>query len=251
MTNGKGNHPLTPEQTRLHVAIIMDGSGRWAEARGRPRAEGHRAGRAAVGRAVAAALERGIRVLTLFTFSTDNWGRPESEVSELMRTFEGFFRADAPAFAAQGVRVTVVGRRDRLPVSLRDAIEKIEAASGAQAGMHVRLAIDYSGREAILHAARQFQQIGDDSAESFTRLLADAEPGGKPAPDIDLLIRTGGEQRLSNCPLWEIAYAELYFTSCLWPDFGPADLGAALQEFGTRHRRFGRILAVVSETVVK
>jgi undecaprenyl diphosphate synthase len=186
-----------------------------------------------------------MRVLTLFTFSTDNWGRPEGEVSELMRTFEGFFRVDAPALAARGVRVTVIGRRDLLPVSLREAIEKIEAASAAQAEMHVRLAIDYSGREAILRAARRLQQISDDSPEGFSRLLADTGGAGEPVPDIDLLIRTGGEQRLSNCPLWEIAYAELYFTPCLWPDFGPADLDAAVQEFGTRHRRFGRLPAMV------
>jgi undecaprenyl diphosphate synthase len=237
---------MTPQQNRLHVAIIMDGSGRWAEARGLPRAAGHRAGRAAVRRAVEAALERGVGVLTLFTFSTDNWGRPESEVTELMRTFEGFFREDAPALVAHGVRVTVLGRRGRLPVSLRDAIEKIEAASGAAGQMHVRLAIDYSGREAILHAARRFQPTSGDSAGSFARLLAETEPTDEPAPDIDLLIRTGGEQRLSNCPLWEIAYAELYFNPCLWPDFGPADFDAALKDFAARHRRFGRIPAGVS-----
>jgi undecaprenyl diphosphate synthase len=232
---------MTPRQSGLHVAIIMDGSGRWAATRGLPRVEGHRAGRAAVRHAVDAGLESGIRVLTLFTFSTDNWGRPESEVAELMRTFEGFFRVDALALTARGVRVTVIGRRDRLPVSLRDAIEKIEAASMAAEQLHVRLAIDYSGREAILHAARGFQPTSDDSAESFARLLAETEPVGEPAPDVDLLIRTGGEQRLSNCPLWEIAYAELHFTTCLWPDFGPNELGAALQDFRTRQRRFGRI----------
>jgi undecaprenyl diphosphate synthase len=245
MNNGNGDHPMTLQQSGLHVAIIMDGSGRWAEARGLPRTAGHRAGRAAVGRAVGAALEQGIRVLTLFTFSTDNWGRPQSEVAELMRIFEDFFRVDAPALAAHGVRMTVIGRRDRLPDSLREAIEKIEATSGAGGQLHVRLAIDYSGREAILHAARQFPEISDDSAESFARLLAEAEHADEPAPDVDLLIRTGGEQRLSNCPLWEIAYAELYFTPCLWPDFGPPDLDAALQEFSTRHRRFGRIAALV------
>jgi undecaprenyl diphosphate synthase len=247
MSSGNGNHRLNAEDSRLHVAIIMDGSGRWAEARGLPRVAGHRAGRLAVGRAVLAALERGVRVLTLFTFSTDNWGRPESEVSELMRTFEGFFREDVPAFAAQGVRVTAMGRRDRLPVSLCDAIVKMEAASGAQAALHVRLAIDYSGRDAILHAVRRFQEISDDSAEGFTRLLAGTVPAGETAPDIDLLIRTGGEQRLSNCPLWEIAYAELYFTPCMWPDFGPAEFDAAMQEFDTRHRRFGRIPSVVED----
>jgi undecaprenyl diphosphate synthase len=245
MTNGNGDQPLISQQSDLHVAIIMDGSGRWAAARGLPRSAGHRAGRAAVGRTVEAALERSIRVLTLFTFSTDNWGRPESEVAELMRTFEGFFHVDAPALVADGVRVTAIGRRDRLPVSLRDAIEKIEVANMAARQMHVRLAIDYSGREAILHAAHRFQKIADGSAEDFARLLAETEQVAEPTPDIDLLIRTGGEQRLSNCPLWEIAYAELYFTPCLWPDFGPADLDAAVREFETRDRRFGRIPAVV------
>jgi undecaprenyl diphosphate synthase len=235
----------------LHVAIIMDGSGRWATARGLPRVEGHRAGKAAVRRTVAAALDLGILVLTLFTFSTDNWDRPETEVAELMRTFEGFFSVDALALAPCGVRVTVIGRRDRLPVRLRQAIEEVESASAAGGQMHVRLAIDYSGREAILHAARLFQQTSDDSRENFTRLLAEGESAGDPVPDVDLLIRTGGEQRLSNCPLWEIAYAELYFTPCLWPDFGPADLDAAMQEFGTRHRRFGRVPAVMAETVAK
>jgi len=223
----------------------MDGSGRWAVARGLPRAEGHRAGRAAVRRAVVAALEQGIQVLTLFTFSTDNWGRPENEVAELMRTFEGFFRVDAPPLVSRGVRVSVIGRRDRLPDSLRDAIEEIEAASHAAGQLHVRFAIDYSGREAILDATRRFQLTRDDSAESFSRLLAEAESAGESAPDVDLLIRTGGELRLSNCPLWEIAYAELYFTACLWPDFGPAELDAAMQDFYTRNRRFGRIPAVV------
>ena len=163
-----------------------------------------------------------------------------------MRTFEDFFRVDALAFAGQGVRVTAIGRRDRLPVSLREAIEQAEAASAAGEGMHVRFAIDYSGRDAILRAARRFQSASDGSAEDFTRLLADAEPHSEPTPDIDLLIRTGGEQRLSNCPLWEIAYAELYFTPCLWPDFGPADFEAAVREFGMRDRRFGRISAVAS-----
>jgi undecaprenyl diphosphate synthase len=246
MTHGNGNRTSNP--TALHVAIIMDGSGRWATARGLPRVEGHRAGKLAVQRTVAAALGLGVRMLTLFTFSTDNWGRPENEVAELMRTFEGFFSVDALTLAPCGVRVTVIGRRDRLPVSLRQAIEEVESASAAAGQMHVRLAIDYSGREAILQAARQFQYASDDSAESFTRLLADAEFAGDPAPDVDLLIRTGGEQRLSNCPLWEIAYSELYFTPCLWPDFGSPGLYAAIQEFGTRHRRFGQVPSV-AETV--
>jgi undecaprenyl diphosphate synthase len=244
ITNGNGEHRSIAEDSPGHVAIIMDGSGRWAAARGLPRTAGHRAGRAAVRRAVEAALRHNIRVLTLFTFSTENWGRPDDEISELMRTFEDFFRVDALALAAHGVRVTAIGRRERLPVSLCEAIEQIEVASAAGERMHVRLAIDYSGRDAILRAARRFQSVGDDSAEDFTRLLADADRHSDPAPDIDLLIRTGGEQRLSNCPLWEIAYAELYFTPCMWPDFGPAQLEAAVREFETRDRRFGRISAV-------
>ena len=245
MTTCNADHPVTSHQSRLHVAIIMDGSGRWAVARGLPRAEGHRAGRAAVRRTVVAALTQGIHTLTLFTFSTDNWGRPESEVAELMRIFEGFFLVDALALVAQGVRISVTGRRDRLPEYLRDAIEMIEAAGAVEGALHVRLAIDYSGREAILAAAHRFQPTTDEPAEHFSRLLEGREPPGESLPDVDLLIRTGGEQRLSNCPLWEIAYAELYFTACLWPDFGPADLDAALQDFYSRHRRFGRIPAMV------
>jgi undecaprenyl diphosphate synthase len=242
---GNGKTVLT-KQARPHVAIIMDGSGRWAEARGLPRPVGHEAGRAAVRCAVEAALKHDIRVLTLFTFSTDNWARPEGEVAALMGTFENFFSVDAPALAAQGVRVTAIGRRDRLPVTLRRAMENIEAAERTGWRLHVRLAIDYSGQEAILHAARRFQHVADNSAEGFARLLTEAEDPGEAVPDIDLLIRTGGEQRLSNCPLWEIAYAELYFTPCLWPDFGPHELDTAMREFGTRQRRFGRIPVAAS-----
>jgi undecaprenyl diphosphate synthase len=243
MNNGNGQHTTTAAPSSLHVAIIMDGSGRWAVARGLPRAEGHRAGRAAVRRAVEAARHRGVSVLTLFSFSTENWGRPEDEVAELMCTFESFFRIDVPPLYHQGVRIAVIGRRDRLPVSLCEAIEETEAASSAAEQLHVRLAIDYSGRDAILHAARQFQWAPDNSAESFARMLAETER--ERTPDVDLLIRTGGELRLSNCPLWEIAYAELHFTPCLWPDFGPLELDSALREFSKRQRRFGRIPAAV------
>jgi undecaprenyl diphosphate synthase len=218
-----------------------------------------------VGRTVLAALDRGIGTLTLFTFSTDNWGRPESEVATLMRTFEEFFSVEAPALAARGIRLTVRGRRDRLPLSLRRAIERLESQSpknrvvgtasrgalheideesATRAPLHVCFAIDYSGREAIVNAAQRFREIPDGSAEGFARLFSEPEPGGETAPDIDLLIRTGGEQRLSNCPLWEIAYAELFFTRCLWPDFGASDLDAALEDFYKRERRFGRLPVV-------
>jgi undecaprenyl diphosphate synthase len=247
MNNGNGKHPATYGDSGLHVAIIMDGSGRWAVARGLPRAEGHRAGRSAVRRTVDVALRRDVRVLTLFSFSTDNWGRPPHEVAELMRTFESFFRVDGPALARCGVRVTAVGRRDRLPILLCEAIEEVETANSASSALHLRLAIDYSGREAILAAARRLYLAADDGEEGFSRLLAESEHPVEPAPDVDLLIRTGGELRLSNCPLWEIAYAELYFTPCLWPDFGPAEFDAALDEFGRRDRRFGRIPVMAQE----
>ncbi len=226
-------------QSGPHVAIIMDGSGRWATARGLPRMVGHRAGRAAVRRTILAALEHDISILTLFAFSTENWGRPEREVAELMQTFEGFFRNDAPLLASEGARISVIGRRDRLPATLLEAIQSAEAMSASNPRLSVRLAIDYSGRDAILAAARQLDASGSWSSEAFANLLAAGDPTCKPVPDIDLLIRTGGELRLSNCPLWEIAYAELYFTPCLWPDFGAAELAIALGDFRGRERRFG------------
>jgi undecaprenyl diphosphate synthase len=245
MSDDHGDDRLGAERSDLHVAIIMDGSGRWATARGLPRSEGHRAGRAAVRRIIEAAPQCGAATLTLFAFSSDNWRRPESEVFELMRIFEGFFSVDAPALIQRGIWVSMVGRRDRLPVSLLEAIGKVEASSRPGGQLHVRLAIDYSGREAIIRAAHEFPQDSDASTDAFARRLAEVEQADQAAPDIDLLIRTGGEQRLSNCPLWEIAYAELYFTPCLWPDFGAADLDAAVQEFRRRDRRFGRVPEVV------
>jgi undecaprenyl diphosphate synthase len=251
MSNTQCDRPLSSSSQRLHVAIIMDGSGRWAVTRAMSRAEGHRAGRAAVVRTIAAARVQGVHTLTLFTFSTENWGRPHDEVAELMRTFEDFFHEDAPAIASKGVRISVMGRRDRLPSSLLRAIEKVEAVSIGEECLHVRFAIDYSGREAILSAARRFDPACDEADAGFARLLAETDPGEEPTPDVDLLIRTGGELRLSNCPLWEIAYAELYFTACLWPDFGANELNIALQEFYTRHRRFGRIPAEESPMVVE
>ncbi len=241
MPDENGTRAVNLPPSNLHVAIIMDGSGRWAEARGLPRVEGHRAGRAAVCRAVEAALATDVRVLTLFTFSTENWGRPEGEVAELMRIFGDFLREDVPYFVLRGVCVTVIGRRDRLPPSLREEIDTIEAVSNGEGQMRLRLAIDYSGRDSILRAANQFHSEGEGSYENFCRILAQTQLDSEPVPDVDLLIRAGGEQRLSNCPLWEIAYAELYFTPCMWPDFDSEDFAAALQEFSKRQRRFGRI----------
>jgi undecaprenyl diphosphate synthase len=225
----------------LHVAIIMDGSGRWAQARGLSRPEGHRAGAAAVGRVVEAAARLGVGTLTLFAFSGDNWQRPAREVANLMAIFEDYLATARRVAVAQGVRVSVIGRRDRLPLSLRAAVDAAEGATRDGRMLHLRLAIDYSGRGAILQAAQCTSRAGTPSPEEFARVIA----GGESLPDVDLVIRTGGEQRLSDCPLWEIAYAELVFPERLWPDFDATDLQAAIHEFHSRDRRFGRILEPV------
>jgi len=245
MANGNGSRQAD-DPRGLHVAIIMDGSGRWATARGLPRSEGHRAGRVAVQRTIEAASARGIGTLTLFTFSCDNWQRPVSEVTELLRIFEAFFAADAPDFIPHGVRFSAIGRRDRLPTTLAAAIARVEAASRNGPRLHVRFAIDYSGRDALVRAAEQLATVQQPSAATFSSLVTEAAVVHEVIPDVDLLIRTGGELRLSDCPLWEIAYAELYFTPSLWPDFDGTELAAALEEFRTRDRRFGQIPAEVA-----
>jgi undecaprenyl diphosphate synthase len=231
----------TPVPGSLHVAIIPDGNGRWASLRGRPRAEGYEAGAEAVRRAVAAAPVLCIDTLTLFAFSSDNWQRPATEVETLLRVFEDFLAEQACAAGEAGPRISVIGRRDRVPAGLRSAIEMAEAATADAEGLHLRLAIDYSARDAILRAACRMYTAMEVSRESFAERLASAVAESEAAPDVDLLIRTGGEQRLSDFLLWECAYAELYFTSRLWPDFDAADLAAALAEFRSRERRFGRV----------
>jgi len=225
----------------LHVAIIMDGSGRWAVARGRPRASGHRAGEKAVRRVVEAAPGLGIGTLTLYAFSFDNWQRPRGEVAALMQLFERFLEAQADTCAKHGIRISVIGRRDRLPAPLRAAVKVAEARTARGRALHLRLAVDYSARDAIFRAARRLNGRTKVSQETFSRLLAAAIHDGAPSPDVDLLIRTGGEQRLSDFLLWESAYAELVFTGRMWPDFAVADLAAAVKEFHSRERRFGRL----------
>lgn len=201
----------------MHVAIIPDGNGRWATARQRPRTDGHRAGAAAVRRTVEAAPGLGIGALTLYAFSSDNWQRSAAEVNALMRLFEQYLRGESARCVAEGVRVRVIGRRDRLPRRLVKAIEATEAATEAGTRLVLRLAVDYSSRNAI--------RRGD--------LL----------PPVDLLIRTGGERRLSDFLLWECAYAELYFTDRPWPEFDQRDLAKALEDYHGRERRFGRVPA--------
>ena len=195
----------------------MDGNGRWATRRGLPRAAGHRAGADAVRRVVKIAPGCGITALTLYAFSSDNWTRPAAEVSTLMRLFARYLRTETAELVARGVQLTIIGRRDRLPASLVAAIECAERATICCTGLELRIAVDYSSRVAIRAGA----------------LL----------PDVDLLIRTGGEQRLSDFLLWECAYAELWFTDRMWPDFAAAELAAAIQEFCSRDRRFGGLPA--------
>jgi undecaprenyl diphosphate synthase len=226
------------ERPGIHVAVIMDGNGRWALRRGLPRSAGHHAGVEAIRRVVEAAPDVGIGALTLFAFSSDNWARPAEEVQVLMGLFERFLRDEAGPLRAHDVRLSVIGRRDRLPSDVVSAISAAETLTARGARLHLRVAVDYSSRDAILEAAR-LGRLDDPTRESFASRLGEAH--GAPASDVDLLIRTGGEQRLSDFLLWESAYAELFFTTRMWPDFDPDDLAAAVAEFRGRDRRFGAL----------
>lgn len=217
----------------MHVAIIMDGNGRWATERGRPRTEGHRAGADAVRRVVEAAPELGIGTLTLYAFSSDNWKRPAAEVEALMSMFQLYLRRETRDCVRNGIRISVIGRRDRLGERLSRSIGAAESATAWGENLHLRIAIDYSSRDAILSAAVRLS--GPVTRQAFGALISND------APDVDLLIRTGGEQRLSDFMLWECAYAELYFSERKWPDFGRTDLEVALDAFGGRERRFGAV----------
>jgi undecaprenyl diphosphate synthase len=227
----------------LDVAIIMDGNGRWAAARGMPRILGHRAGVEVVRRVVEAAPPIGIRRLTLYAFSSDNWRRPAGEVRALLALFATYLRAESRGCRERGVRLRVIGRRDRLSSDLREAVESAERATARGRRLELRIALDYSARDAILGAARRAGPGGALDRERFGRLLAAAIHGGPDAGEVDLLVRTGGEQRLSDFLLWECAYAELYFTRTPWPDFTSVELAAAVREFRRRDRRFGGIPA--------
>ncbi len=219
---------------KLHAAIIMDGNGRWATARGLPRIAGHRAGAEALRRTVEAAPELGVGTVTVYAFSSDNWKRPPAEVSALMHLFYNYLRKERERCIEKDMRVSVIGRRDRLPRMLLPAIESTERETAHCSTLHLRIAVDYSSRDAILEAAKRLRKAG--TREAVSKLL-----GG---PDVDLLIRTGGEQRLSDFLLWECAYAELVFTTRMWPDFDASDLKAAVMEFHSRERRFGAVPAL-------
>ncbi|MGE0159530.1 MAG: polyprenyl diphosphate synthase [Gemmatimonadales bacterium] len=234
---------MTQSTFPTHVAIIMDGNGRWAGARGRPREWGHRKGAESVRRVVEAAPGLGIRTLTLYAFSSDNWQRPTREVSMLMALLRRYLRREAGPLTENGVRLRVVGRRDRLPPAVVEAIELAEARTAGGRRMTLRLAIDYSSRHALLEAVRCAVSAGasDVQRTDVSDLLGRAMNANGPSDDVDLLIRTGGEQRLSDFLLWECAYAELLFTPVMWPDFGAPELAAAMTEFAARDRRFGKV----------
>jgi undecaprenyl diphosphate synthase len=234
----KSTLELVP-QPRLHVAILLDGNGRWAAARGLARSEGHRVGVEAVRRVVRAAPALGIGTLTLYAFSSDNWGRPLSEVAALLALLEEYFRAESAKCAVEDVRLRVIGRRDRIPPSLADAIRTAERETSHCRGLELRIAVDYSSRDAILRAACWMLSSIEVSEREFAKRLGEVTHGSGPALDVDLLIRTGGDRRLSDFMLWECAYAELFFTPRMWPDFAAQDLRDAVEDFQHRERRFG------------
>ena len=225
----------------MHVAIIMDGNGRWATQRCLPRTAGHRAGAKVVDAVVAAAARRGIGTLTLYAFSSDNWNRPRTEVSALFSLLRRHLLTQTQRCLERSIRINVIGRRDRLGAGLRQLIERSEGATAHCPGMHLRIAIDYSAQHSLLETCRRLRLEPDVDRSRFVERLAEVDHAAVPTPGVDLLIRTGGEKRLSDFLLWECAYAELHFVESLWPDFGEPAFEEALAEYARRDRRYGRV----------
>jgi undecaprenyl diphosphate synthase len=232
-----------PNAAKLHVGIIMDGNGRWATRRRLSRLRGHEAGVEAIRRVVEAAPQQGVGTLTLYAFSSDNWRRPPAEVSALMGLLRFYLANEVESLIRNGVRLTVIGRRDRLPDGIAAAIGRAETATRGGDVLHLRIAVDYSARDAILNAAAKAAGTDNLTRESFARLVT-GEPGLR---DVDLVIRTSGEKRLSDFLLWESAYAELHFTERMWPEFEADDLAQALASFHQRERRFGGLQPTAPE----
>jgi undecaprenyl diphosphate synthase len=239
---------LRPDRIPSHVAIIMDGNGRWAESRGLPRTDGHRAGMEAVRGTVRAARELGVQWLTLYAFSSENWNRPKSEVDYLMRLPEEFFEKELPEAIEKNVRILAIGKRDRLPLGVRSSLENAIARTAHCTGMRLVFALSYGGRLELVEAARRMLRDADLgrltpdalSEKLFAQYLDEPE-----MPDVDLLIRSGGEYRVSNFLLWQIAYAEIVTSDAMWPDFDRERLGGAIAEYQRRERRFGLTSAQV------
>lgn len=229
----------------LHIGIIMDGNGRWATRRGLSRLRGHEAGVEAIRRVVEAAPSQGVGTLTLYAFSSDNWRRPKAEVSGLMTLLRSYLDREIDNLARNGVRLAVIGRRDRLPHGIAQAIGRAEASTAGGEALHLRIAIDYSARDAILNAAIAAAGKADLTREGFAKLIT-GEAGLR---DVDLVIRTSGEKRLSDFLLWESAYAELFFTNRMWPEFDADDLAEALSSFHRRERRFGGLQSAAAADI--
>jgi undecaprenyl diphosphate synthase len=237
--------PVPALRQKLHVGIIMDGNGRWATRRGLSRLRGHEAGVEAIRRIVEAAPKQGIGTLTLYAFSVDNWRRPKAEVTALMALLRFYLANEVESLVRNGVRLTVIGRRDRLPHGIAGAIARAEQATATGDILHLRMAVDYSARDAIFNAATRAAALSDLTRESFSDLVT-GEAGLR---DVDLIIRTSGERRLSDFLLWEGAYAELHFTERMWPEFEAEDLAEALATFHRRERRFGGLQSLPLEPV--
>jgi len=225
----------------MHIAIIMDGNGRWALRQRLPRTAGHRAGADAVNTVVEAAARRRIGTLTLYAFSAANWQRPGAEVSGLFALFKRHLQTQTSRCIEQSIRMNVIGRRDRLSPDLLALIESSERATAHCTGMRLRIAVDYSAQHSLVEVCRGARPADDMDRSRFVERLAEVDHSALPAPEVDLLIRTGGEKRLSDFLLWECAYAELHFTDCLWPDFDEHHFQAALEEYASRTRRFGKV----------
>ena len=233
-----------------HVAIIMDGNGRWAQQRGLPRHEGHAAGADSVREMTRACARLGVGVLTLYSFSTENWGRPEDEVSALMALLERYLRDELDELRTNRVRLRAIGELDRLPHNVGTLLEQVCAATADEPGLQLCLALSYGSRAEIVRAARHLAaeaKAGRLDPEAIDEAAISAALYTADLPDPDLLIRTSGELRLSNFLLWQVAYSELYVTDVLWPDFRLPDLEDAFRAYGSRQRRFGKTAAQVEE----
>lgn len=228
-----------------HVAIIMDGNGRWAAARGLPRAMGHRAGVEALKRTVKGAARLGLECLTVFGFSTENWRRPAEEVSDLMGLVRAYVTSDLEGLKREGVRIRILGRREGLPSDIAAIVDKAEAATAHNSRFLLQVAFNYGGRADIVDAANRAMARGQGV---LTEAALDSELSTAGGPPVDLIVRTSGEQRLSNFLLWEAAYAEFVFQDILWPDYGPDALAEAVEVFGRRERRYGGREAVPAQT---
>lgn len=247
-----GTHPLGLDPARVpkHVAIIMDGNGRWAEAQGLPRIWGHREGAVRVRDVVERAGDLGVTHLTLYAFSSENWKRPEDEVSQLMLLCVAYLDGEAQRLAEEGIRLRVIGRREGLPEDVRAAIEKVEATTAGGTRANLTLALNYGGRDEIVDACRAIAAkaaAGEIRPEAIDQQTVSQHLYTADLPDPDLLIRTAGERRLSNYLLWQVSYAELFISDAAWPEFGADRFDEAVMDYAGRVRRFGKTDAQLGE----